>query len=66
MLVISSSCSAQVCSSRRSLLLHRPTQYFPMPPSQEMLSEPTLALMSPRMMSLSALGTVAMKECSSS
>ena len=66
MFVISSSCSAQICSSRRPLLLQRPIPYFSMTPSQELLSEPTLILKSPRMMRLLALGTVAMTECSSS
>ena len=62
MLVISS--SMQVCSSGRPLLFQRPTPCFPMVPSQEMLSEPTFALKSPRTMSLPALGAVAMAECS--
>ena len=50
MLVISSSCSVQVWSSRRPLLLQWPAPYSPTTPSQET----TLALKSPRMMSLSA------------
>ena len=54
-LVINKSCSAHFLRSRRSLLLHLPTPSEPITPSQVWWSVPTLALKSPRRVSLSVL-----------
>ena len=55
-LVITKSCSAHFLRSRRPLLLHLPTTSEPITPSQVWRSIPTLALKSPRRMSLSVRG----------
>ena len=54
-LVINKSCSAHFLRSKRPLLLHLPTPSEPITPSQVWWSVPTLALKSPRRMSLSVL-----------
>ena len=56
MLVINKSCSAHFHRSRRHLLLHLPTPSEPITPSEVWWYVPTLALKSPRKMSLSVLG----------
>ena len=55
-LVINTSCSAHFLRSRRPLLLHLPTPSEPITLSQVWWSVPTLALKSPRRMSLSERG----------
>ena len=55
-LVINKSCSAHFLRSRRPLLLHLLTPSEPITPSQVWWSVPTLALKSPRRMSLSVRG----------
>ena len=66
MLVTSSSCSVHFLKMLRSLLLHFPTPSVPIIPSQVWLCVPTLALKSPRRMSLSARGVVERTESRSS
>ena len=53
MLAISNSCTAHFLKRRSPLLLHFPTPSDPITPSQVWWSVPTLALKSPRRMSLS-------------
>ena len=55
-LVIRRSCSAHFLRSKRPLLLHFPTPSGPITPSQVWWSVPTLALKSPRRISLSVRG----------
>ena len=57
-LVISRSCSAHFLRSRRPLLLHLPTPSEPITHSQVWWSVPTLALKSPRRISVSARSVV--------
>ena len=54
--VISNSCSAHFIKRKSPLLLHFPTPSDPITPSQVWWSVPTLALKSPRRMSLSVRG----------
>ena len=51
--VINKSCSAHFLRSRRQLLLHLHTPFEPITPSQVWWSVPTIALKSPRRISLS-------------
>ena len=55
-LVINKSCSAHLLRSMRPLLLHFPTPYEPITPSQVWWSVLTLALKSPKRISLSVRG----------
>ena len=55
-LIINKSCSEHFLRSRRPLLLHLPTPSEPITPSQVWWSVRTLALKSPRRMSLSVRG----------
>ena len=64
-LVISNSCSAHFLKRRSPLLLHFPTPSDPITPSQVWWSVPTLALKSPRRMSLSVPGAAEITESKS-
>ena len=66
MLVIKRSYEAQALKSKRPLLLHFPTPNFPITLSQVLWSLPTLALKSPKTISLSFVGTDSMADSKSS